>query len=117
MVTSSLIRSAIPGSDASPQRLGPGLRGLTKFDHALQQRGHKGAAAGRRLRARPLPRRRITGPQDRETRREQAQGPLRANARHLYLCHQHDGRQGSKAVRVPDISEATAYGSEVRRLD
>ena len=41
-------------------------------------------------------------------------GFVRADARHLYLCDQHDGREGPKTVREPHIQEAwqkRGYGS------
>lgn len=46
----------------------------------------------------------------------QDEGTVRTNARHLYLCHQHDRRQGSQALRVPHLSQAAAHRPQVRRL-
>ena len=37
-------------------------------------------------------------------------GFVRADARHLYLCDQHDGREGPKTVREPHIQEARQKG-------
>ncbi|CAM6054399.1 unnamed protein product [Sphagnum tenellum] len=98
------------GGDEEPQGLGPGQRHLPEPRHQVRQGGHPRLAARGGLHPR-LDR------EDRQAGGVSAQGPLRADARHLHLRHQHDGRQGLQAVRVSHLQEARQDGLQLHRVD
>ena len=56
------------------------------------------------------------GSQNRQTRRISSESFVRADARHLHLRHQHDGRKGLEAVRVPDLSKAGPHRHQLHRI-
>lgn len=104
------------GGDACAQGVGAGLGGAAEPDHALLEGGVAGGAAGGRVRARSVPGGRQPRPQDVQADREQAQGVVRADARHLHLRHQHHRRQGPPPLRVPHLPQTLPHRPQVRRI-
>lgn len=59
----------------------------------------------------------LTGPSQRQINRIETENFIRANVGDLHLRYKHNGRQGSAFVRMPDLPEAAAHRSKVRRFN